>query len=44
MLDPPSDEENDGPELFTVHPSDELPRNKLIEKLARGLQNYVQRM
>ena len=34
----------DGPELFTAQPSDDIPRNKLTERLARGLQSYVQRM
>jgi hypothetical protein len=32
-----SDEDDDKPELFTVRPSDEIPRNKLTENLARGL-------
>ena len=40
----PSDDDDDKPELFTVRPSDEIPRNKLTENLARGLQAYVQRM
>ena len=44
MIDPDSDEDIDGPELFIAHPTDEIPRNKLVEKLARGLQAYVQRM
>lgn len=43
-MEPPSDEDNTGPELFTAQPSDEIPRNKLTERLARGLQAYVQRM
>jgi len=30
--------------LFTAQPSDDIPRNKLTEKLARGLQSFVQRM
>ena len=44
MMDPPSDEDDDGPELFVAQPTDDIPRNKLVEKLARGLQAYVQRM
>ena len=31
-------------ELFKAKPSDDIPRNKLTEKLGRGLQHYVQRM
>lgn len=38
------DDNIDGPELFTAQPSDDIPRNKLTERLARGLQSYVQRM
>jgi hypothetical protein len=30
-------------EQFVSNPADDLPRNKLIEKLARGLQSFVQR-
>ena len=44
MVDPGSDDEDDGPELFIAQPTDDIPRNKLVEKLARGLQAYVQRM
>ena len=36
-----ADLKDDGPELFTAQPSDDIPRNKLTEKLARGLQSYV---
>lgn len=36
-----SDEESDGPELFTANPSDDIPSNKLTEQLARGLQAFV---
>jgi hypothetical protein len=43
-LDPVGDPNDDGPELFTAQPSDDIPRNKLTEKLARGLQSFVQRM
>ena len=41
ILDPSSDDDDNGPELFQAQPSDEIPRNKLVEKLARGLQSYV---
>jgi hypothetical protein len=41
MLDPISDQDDNGPELFTAQPSDDIPRNKLTEKLARGLQSFV---
>ena len=44
VVDPASDDEDDGPELFIAQPTDDIPRNKLVEKLARGLQAYVQRM
>jgi len=44
ILDPISHPDDDGPELFTAQPSDDIPRNKLTEKLARGLQSFVQRM
>lgn len=44
VVDPASDDEDDGPDLFVAQPSDDIPRNKLVEKLARGLQAYVQRM
>lgn len=37
LIDPGSDDEDDGPELFIANPSDDIPRNKLVEKLARGL-------
>ena len=37
ILDPSSDDDENGPELFQAQPSDEIPRNKLVEKLARGL-------
>jgi hypothetical protein len=37
-----SDEEAVG--AFTANPAEDIPRNKLTEKLARGLQTYVQRM
>jgi N-acetylneuraminic acid mutarotase len=44
VLSPVSDSDDDAPELFTAQPSDDIPRNKLTEKLARGLQSFVQRM
>ena len=37
QIEPTSDEEADGPELFIAQPTDDIPRNKLVEKLARGL-------
>jgi hypothetical protein len=37
-----SDEEAAG--AFTANPAEDVPRNKLTEKLARGLQTYVKRM
>ena len=37
-----SDEENE--EAFTASPADDIPKNRLTEKLVRGLQNYIQRM
>ena len=39
-----SDDDLDSRALFQAQPTDDIPRNKLVEKLARGLQNYVQRM
>ena len=44
VIEPSSDEDDDGPELFIAQPTDDIPRNKLVERLARGLQAYVQRM
>lgn len=44
VLTPPSDNDDDKPELFAARPSEEIPRNKLTENLARGLQAFVQRM
>jgi len=37
LVDPASDDDDDGPELFVAQPTDDIPRNKLVEKLARGL-------
>ena len=40
----PESSDDDGSGQFTANPSEDIPRNKLTEKLARGLQTYVQRM
>ena len=40
----PAKEELSDEQQFVVHPASDLPKNKLIEKLARGLQSYIQRM
>jgi hypothetical protein len=37
----PKAEDTDDGLIFIAKPTDEIPRNKLVEKLARGLQNYV---
>ena len=37
-----SDEEEN--EQFMVNPAEDIPRNKLVDKLVRGLQSYIQRM
>jgi hypothetical protein len=37
-----TDEEAAG--AFTANPAEDIPRNRLTEKLARGLQTYVKRM
>jgi len=29
---------------FTAKPADDIPRNGLVEKLTRGIQNFVHRM
>ena len=39
-----SESDDDGLNLFVANPADDIPRNKLTEQLARGLQAYVQRM
>lgn len=31
------DDDDDGPELFIAQPADEIPKNKLTDRLARGL-------
>ena len=41
VIEPSSDEGDEGPELFIAQPTDDIPRNKLVERLARGLQAYV---
>ena len=42
-IEPEEEEDNDGG-AFTANPADDIPRNKLTEKLARGIQTFVQRM
>lgn len=37
----PDVDEDDGPDLFIAKPTDDIPRNKLVERLARGLQAYI---
>lgn len=37
-----SDEEET--EQFTANPADDIPKNKLVDKLVRGLQHFIQRM
>jgi hypothetical protein len=29
---------------FTAKPADDIPRNGLVDKLTRGIQNFVHRM
>lgn len=43
-LQPETEDDLNGPELFTAQPSDDIPRNRLTEKMCKGLQSYVQRM
>lgn len=33
----PEESEDDGGGAFTANPADDIPRNKLTEKLARGI-------
>jgi len=40
----PEESEDDSGGAFTANPADDIPRNKLTEKLARGIQSFVQRM
>ena len=37
-----SDEEEN--EQFHANPAEDIPHNKLVDKLVRGLQSYIQRM
>lgn len=37
IVEPPNVEEVEGPELFVAQPTNDIPRNKLVEKLCRGL-------
>lgn len=37
-------EEDDAAGAFVATPADDIPRNKLTEKLTRGIQSFVQRM
>ena len=37
----PDVDDDDGPDLFIAKPTDDIPRNKLVERLARGLQAYI---
>ena len=36
--------DDEGDEQFQANPSEDIPRNKLVDKLVRGLQSYIQRM
>ena len=38
------DDDENKQELLTANPCEEIPRNKLTEKLAHGLQAFIQRM
>ena len=38
------DFKDEAPTGFTAKPADDIPNNRLTEKLARGVQSYVQRM
>jgi hypothetical protein len=40
----PEESEDEQGGAFTANPADDIPRNKLTEKLARGIQTFVQRM
>jgi hypothetical protein len=37
----PEEPEEDAGGAFTANPADDIPRNKLTEKLARGIQSFV---
>ena len=43
VKDNASDDE-DNEEEFTASPAEDIPRNRLVDKLVRGLQAYIQRM
>ena len=43
VKDAASDDE-DGEDEFTASPAEDIPRNRLVDKLVRGLQAYIQRM
>ena len=36
--------DSDVQEEFTANPADDIPRNRLVEKLVRGMQTYLERM
>ena len=36
--------DGDGEDEFTASPAEDIPRNRLVDKLVRGLQAYIQRM
>ena len=36
--------DSDAKEEFTASPADDIPRNRLVEKLVRGMQAYLERM
>lgn len=36
--------DGDGEDEFTAAPAEDIPKNRLVEKLVRGLQAYIQRM
>jgi hypothetical protein len=37
----PEESDEDAGGAFTANPADDIPRNKLTEKLARGIQTFV---
>lgn len=44
IVEPNSDIDSDREEEFVAKPAGELPKNKLVDKLAKGLTIFVQRM
>ena len=38
------DMDDDEPSGFTAKPADDIPHNRLTDKLARGIQSFVHRM